>query len=66
VKSPDEALKRRPQPAVFATYIGFLINCYAADALHMAIAPVSDQTDAFSNDPWMQNFQVTTCSRLKG
>jgi uncharacterized membrane protein YcgQ (UPF0703/DUF1980 family) len=44
----------------------FLINCCAADALPLAIALDSDQTDAFANDQWVQVMGIFDLQQING
>jgi uncharacterized membrane protein YcgQ (UPF0703/DUF1980 family) len=49
----DEELKPHFGGRDTAVY-RFLMTCCAADALPLAIALDSDQTDAFANDQWVE------------
>jgi uncharacterized repeat protein (TIGR03943 family) len=44
----------------------FMINCCAADALPLAIALDSDQTDAFANDQWVQVDGIFDLQQING
>ena len=44
----------------------FLINCCVADALPLAIALDSEQTDAFANDQWVQVDGVFDIQQING
>lgn len=44
----------------------FLINCCAADALPLAIAVNSDQTEAFSNDQWVRVDGIFEVRQISG
>jgi uncharacterized repeat protein (TIGR03943 family) len=61
----DEQLKPHFGGKDTAVY-RFLINCCAADALPLAIALDSDQTDAFANDQWVQVDGVFDLHQING
>jgi uncharacterized repeat protein (TIGR03943 family) len=61
----DEQLKPHFGGRDTAVY-RFLINCCAADALPLAIALDSDQTDAFANDQWVQVDGIFDLQQING
>lgn len=61
----DEQLKPHFGGRDTAVY-RFLINCCAADALPLAIALDSDQTDAFTNDQWVQVDGIFDLRQING
>lgn len=61
----DEQLKPHFGGRDTAVY-RFLINCCAADALPLAIALDSDQTDVFSNDQWVQVDGIFDLQQISG
>jgi uncharacterized repeat protein (TIGR03943 family) len=61
----DEQLKPHFGGRDTAVY-RFLINCCAADALPLAIALDSDQTDTFANDQWVQVDGIFDLRKING
>ena len=61
----DEQLKPHFGGRDMAVY-RFLINCCAADALPLAIGLDSDQTDAFTNDQWVQVEGIFDLQQING
>lgn len=61
----DEALKQHFGGRNTVVY-RFLINCCAADALPLAIALDTDQTNTFTNDQWVQADGVFDLRQIDG
>jgi uncharacterized repeat protein (TIGR03943 family) len=61
----DEQLKPHFGGKDLAVY-RFLINCCAADAIPLAIALDSDQTEAFANDQWVQVDGIFDLQQING